>query len=120
VTPPDEEGPPDAALEALWARALQDWGNAACHAALVEYALQAGKLPDLAGRYRPLKNDPEKGERANKQLDAIVLAATQMMLAMKTPRVTKPPPGMTFSVAGICAVVLAWLAYAMWRMLYRR
>ncbi len=123
IEPTSPASPPpaseDAALETLWARVLESWDDDKRHGAVLEYALHANRLPDLGGRYRALKDDPEKGERAKKQIDAIVAAATQMMLAMKTPKRTKPPPGMVLSVAGICVVLLAWLAYALWRSMGR-
>ena len=77
----------------------------------VDYALQTENLPDLAGRYRALKDDPEKGEYAQKRIDAIVVAATQMLASMKTPPPPKSNKVLTIAVAIVCACVMSWLAW---------
>jgi hypothetical protein len=92
---------------------LEAWAEDKRHAALLEYALRGGHLPEVAGRYRALKEDPEKGKRAQKQLDAIVLSATQMMLAMKTPGPVKVPASITLSAVGVCVALVGLLAYAL-------
>jgi hypothetical protein len=102
----------DALLEALWAKVLDSWDEDKAHAAVLEYAITAEKLPDLAGRYRLLRDDPVKGERARKRLDAIVIAATQLMANMKTPPGTAIPLSITLSAAGIFLFAVAFVAYA--------
>jgi hypothetical protein len=78
--------PTEAALDALWSRVLEAWDDDKPHHALLEYALRMQKLPDVAGRYRALKEkDAEKAARAQKKLDGIVVAATQMLMSMKSP-----------------------------------
>lgn len=107
----DEESGGDALFEALWKRALEAWDDDKPHAALLEHALRSEKLPDLAGRYRSLKDDPEKGARAQKKIDGIVVAATQMLMATKTPAATKTPWQWSASAAIIFAIVCGWLFY---------
>lgn len=102
-------GDKDAVFEALWKRVLEAWDDDKPHGAILEHALKSEKLPDLAGRYRALKDDAEKGARAQKKIDAIVLAATQMMLATKTPPRTKTPWQWTAAAALTFALVSAWL-----------
>lgn len=118
----DEASPPpadeDAASDdpvflALWKRALEAWDEDGPHRALVEHALKTQQLPDLAGRYRALKDDPAKGERAQKQIDRIVAAATQLMFAMKTPAPTKTPLSWTLSAGLFFLLVIGWLAYTL-------
>jgi hypothetical protein len=109
--PHDEE--PDTVLEALWTRVLEAWRDDKVHAALLEYALRGQRLPEIAGRYRALTDDPEKGELAKRRLEAIVTAATQMLASMKTPKPGKVPLPITLSALGICAVLLGWLAWAL-------
>jgi hypothetical protein len=113
----DEAAPPnDAIFEALWKRALETWDDDKAHAALLDHALRAEMLPDLAGRYRALKDDKEKGARAQKKLDAIVVAATQMLFANKSPPVKKKTPWYLTALAFIvCAAMLLWLASMMLR-----
>jgi hypothetical protein len=105
----------DPAFEALWLRVLEAWDDEKTHSAALEYALHAERLPVLAGRYRALKEDPTKGERAQKRLEAIVLAATALMMSMKSPRETKVPLPITLSAVGIFLLAFVFLLYAMWK-----
>lgn len=109
-----EDGKEDVILDTLWGRALEAWEDDKVHAALLEFALRSGKLPDLAGRYRSVKDDADKGAAAKKRIDGIVLAATHMMLAQKTPKPTKNPPWLTASALGLALLLLGALTYAMW------
>jgi hypothetical protein len=107
----EDERDKDAIFEALWKRALEVWDDDKPHAALLDHALKNEKLPDLAGRYRSLKDDPEKGARAQKKIDGIVVAATQMLMATKMPPRTKMPWQWTATAALMFALVSAWLFY---------
>ncbi len=109
-----DEEPTDAVLEALWKRVLEAWDEEKMHAALIDHAIRERQLPEVAGRYRALADDPERGALAKKKLDAIVVAATQMLMAMKTPKPGKVPIPITLTAFGVCAVLLAWLGWAMW------
>jgi hypothetical protein len=102
---------PDALFEALWTRVLEAWDDDKPHQAILAHAIDKQMLPELAGRYRALKDDAEKGARAQKKIDGIVLAATQIMMAMKTPPRTKTPWQWTASAALFFALVCAWLFY---------
>jgi len=104
----------DRVLEVLWQRAVLAWDDDEAHAALIEHALAAHALPTIASRYRALGDDPAKGPRAKRQLDRIVLAATQMLIATRTPRPVRPPLAITLSAVGVCVLLLSWLAFAMW------
>jgi hypothetical protein len=108
----EEEKTDDPVFESLWGRVLEAWDEDKPHHAILEYALRSERLPDLAGRYRALKEDAAKGERAKKQIDALVNAATQMMLAMKTPARVKPPASLTLTAFAIAAFIVALLAWA--------
>ena len=101
-------------LEALWARVVEAWDDDKPHHALLEYALRAQKLPEVAGRYRALKDsDPERAPRAQKKLDGIVIAATQMMMAMKSPPDRfKLSPAATATLFAVTTLLVAWLGYA--------
>jgi hypothetical protein len=106
---PDEL--PDAVFEALWKRVLEAWDDDKPHQAVLTYALETERLPDIAGRYRKLVDDPEKGARAKKKIDGIVVAATQLLMATKTPPREKVPWPWTASVAAVFVLVVAFLAY---------
>ncbi|MDP9002257.1 MAG: hypothetical protein M3O46_19360 [Myxococcota bacterium] len=110
---PDDESQ-DPVLDALWMRVLERWDDEHLHAALLELALGTQALPEIAGRYRALVDDPEKGEVAKKKVDAIVIAATQMLMSMRTPKPGKVPLPITLSAFAICMVTLSWLAFALW------
>jgi hypothetical protein len=109
-----DEAAGDPVIEALWDRVLAAWDDDKPHAALLDHALRAQALPELAGRYRSLVDDPARGPLAQKKLDLIVLTATQSLLAMKTPKPGKIPLAITLSAFGVCAVLLGWLAWALW------
>jgi hypothetical protein len=104
----------DPILDALWQRALATWDDDKVHVAVLDYALRAQALPEVAGRYRALVRDPDRGERAQKRLDALVAAATATLFATKTPKVEKVPLSITLSAFGLCAALLGWLAWALW------
>lgn len=109
-----DDGNEDVILDTLWGRALEAWEDDKVHAALLDFALRQGKLPDLAGRYRGVKDDADKGAIAKKRLDGIVLAATHMMLAHKTPKPTKNPPWLTASALVTALLLIGGMLYAMW------
>ena len=100
-------------FNALWSRVLERWEDDRAHTAIVELALRTGELPELAGRYRALANDPQRGAVAKRQLDAVVGAATTLLWSTKTPAPGKVPVPMLLSAAGICLVLLAWLAWTL-------
>ena len=108
----------DAIFETLWGRAIEAWDDDKTHAAVLEYALRTQKLPDLAGRYRALKDDDSKGPRATKKLDAIVTAAMHMMMATKTPPRQKPPWNITLTALALFLFVAIMLTYYMF--IFRR
>ncbi len=116
--PPAEAAPAieptgDPVFEAMWAKVLVDWDDDKIHGAILEYSVGGERLPDLAGRYRALKDDAVKGERAKKRLDAIILAATSLMMSMRTPANTSIPLSITLSVAGLFFAAVAFVAYAL-------
>ena len=108
-----DDDSPDAIFEALWKRVLEAWDDDKTHSAALSYALEHERLPDIAGRYRKLVDDPDKGPRAKKKIDGIVVAATQMLMATKTPTRDKVAWQWqwTASVAAACFLVIAFLAY---------
>jgi hypothetical protein len=108
----DEESDP--VFEALWKRALDAWHEDAVHAALLNHAIRAQALPQIAGRYRALVDDPEKGAIAKMRLEGVVAAATQLLMSMKTPVPGKVPLPITLSAFAICALMLGWLALTLW------
>lgn len=108
---------PDAVFNALWTRVTEAWDDDKPHQAALGYALEHEMLPEIAGRYRKLADDPDKGARAKKKIDGIVAAATQMLMATKTPPREKVPWQWTASAAAFFVIVVAFLAY---KLLLRR
>ncbi len=104
----------DPVLDALWERVLAAWEEDHPHRALLDHALHTQALPEIARRYRALVDDPQKGGRAKKKVDAIVVAATHLLLSTKTPRPGRVPLPITLSAFGLCIAMLGWLAWAVW------
>lgn len=102
---------PDAVFNALWGRVLEAWDEDKPHQAALAYAIDKEMLPEIAGRYRKLIDHPEKGARAKKKIDGIVVAATQLLLATKTPAREKLPWQWTASAAVFMIIVVSFLAY---------
>ncbi len=106
------EGPDDA-LDILWQRVLEDWHEPKPHTALLEYALAMQRLPDVAGRYRALEDDPDKGAEAKKRLQGVVLAATQLLMSTATTREKTRGPAIVLVVAIVVFFALmTWAARA--------
>ena len=109
------EGGADALFEALWARCLESWDDDRPHAAILDHAVKTQSLPELAGRYRKIKEtDADKAPRAEKKINGIVVAATQMLMSQKTPARTKTPISWTISLAIVFVIVTLWLAYQLY------
>ena len=104
----------DPVLEALWQRVLEAWDDDRTHAAIIEHGVRAQSLPEIAGRYRAMLADPGKAMVAQKKLDAIVVAATNLLFSHKTLSPGKVPLPITLSAFGVSIVLLAWLAWALW------
>ncbi len=113
-----EDAPPGlpAIFETLWARVLEDWTNEKTHGAFLEFVIREKMLPDAAGRYRAIKD--EGGDRsplAKKKIDAIVIAATQMLTEAKTPPPEKNNRWMTVFAFIVSVILLFVLARAVFR-----
>jgi len=105
-----------AIFETLWARVLEDWSNEKTHGAFLEFVIREKMLPDAAGRYRAIKD--EGGDRsalAKKKIDAIVIAATQMLTEAKTPPPEKNNRWMTVFAFIVSVILLFVLARAVFR-----
>ncbi len=112
-----ENGPKDPIVfDALWTGVINDWQNEDRHHKFLDHARQdGGSLLEAAARYRRLKDDEERGPVAQKRLAAIVLLATQEMLAQKSAPAAKTPPRWVTALAvSVCLGLLGWvfLAYA--------
>lgn len=105
-----------AIFEALWARVLDDWTNEKTHGAFLELAIREKMLPDAAGRYRAIKDaGDDRSALAKKKIDAIVIAATQMLTEAKTPPPEKNNRWMTVFAFIVCVILLFVLARAIFR-----
>lgn len=102
---------PDAIFESLWGRVLEAWDEDKPHVALLDHAVRSQSLPTLAGRYKALVSDPERGARAQARLDALVGAAMAMLESTKMPEITGTPRSWTLSVAVVCLVAIAYVVY---------
>jgi hypothetical protein len=109
-----DDSPANHALDALWQRVLKAWDDDKVHEAVMQYGLRTQSLPELAGRYRQLLDDPGKGARARARIDALVALVTAELAAMKTPRAGRVPVAITLSAFGACALLLGWLGWMLW------
>jgi hypothetical protein len=114
TAPKTDDDDTDAIFETLWDRIDAAWDDEKTHAALLEYALRTEMLPQLAGRYRKVKDaSPERAERAQKKIDGIIVALTHVMMSQKSPLPQKVPWQLTLSVGLACMLALLYLARIM-------
>jgi hypothetical protein len=109
--PGDSADTGDVVFDTLWSRVVAAWDDDKPHGALVEYALRAQKLPELAGKYKAMTQDPEKKERAQKRLDGVVMAATQLLFAMKSPPLPKSNKPLNIVAALGTLAAIIYLVY---------
>jgi hypothetical protein len=107
----------DAIFDTLWDRVVENWNDDKVHGAMIEYAVRGQMLPELAGRYKELTNDPDKKERAQKRLNGVVMAATEMLMAMKTP--AKPPSNKMLNLV-VLAIAVLMICYTAYRVIIAR
>jgi hypothetical protein len=81
-SPVDRDDP----LAVAWSTLLDRWDDDAGHKAFVALATSLQRLPEAARRYRALVDDPSRGARAKRGVDAVLAAA----MATMTPRVRQP------------------------------
>lgn len=104
----------DEVLEGLWAAVLERWDDMAPHQAALARAVESESLADLAARYRKLAGDPAKKERAEERLQAILGAATVLLMSKKTPAQKKSGlSAFTWITLVACAGALYQLAKMM-------
>lgn len=99
-------------FDALWSGVINDWENEARHHKFLEQARLDGALLEAAARYRPLRDDPERGAVAKKRLEAIAFLATQELLAHKTEPRKGPPRWVVALAVSVCLSLLAWVFVA--------
>ncbi len=103
----------DPIATALWAKVLERWDEMATHQAALAHAVASESLAELAARYRKLTADKDKKDRAEERLQAILSAATVLMLSKKTPKA----PAKRFN---LLTVVMALITLAVCFEVYRR
>lgn len=99
----------DPVLEALWTRITENWGDERAHEAFLRHCHDSSQLGEAAARYRPFRDDAERGELAQKRLGAIAFLATNALLTAKSEARRRPPRWLTFAVTSSCIVVVAYL-----------
>ena len=101
-------------IEALWSGVINDWEHEGRHDELIDFARVHSVLFEAARRYRALRDDPDRGERARRRLKTIaVLATTVLLPARSDPALRSPPLGVYVLAGVVCAALLIslWLAY---------
>ncbi len=104
----------DEQKELLWKRVTDQWDDPAAHGSFLEYCQRAGALSDAAARYRGMAGDRERGPEAQRRLQAVVLLATQAMMADRMPPQQGPPGWLSVVTFALCA---AGVGYTLFRLL---
>jgi hypothetical protein len=75
-------------IDEAWAKVEADWGNAEAHRRFVGVCVALDRLPEAGKRYRDVReNDPARREDAAKQIDTLIVLATQQLQDTRV----KPP-----------------------------
>ncbi len=100
------------ALADLWGELQSRWDEPGMHDAVLELARQSTLLPELAARYRAVKDDEAAPEArrafANKRLGAIALVAMHSLDSARTAPRQGLPRWVTVTVAVVSALVSLW------------
>jgi len=96
-------------FDALWAAVLEGWSEDKRHHAILDYAIKNERMPDLAGRYKSLTLDAEKGESATKKLNGVVIATTHMLISMKSTKPAKTAWHWNMLIMGLCFAIVAYV-----------
>jgi len=99
-----------AGFEALWQAVLKDWDEERVHDAFVSYCSQADNLVKAASRYREVEKEPERAERAKKQLEKISALALAQMAALPRSEKVERNGLLWFALVVIVGAVLGWIA----------
>jgi hypothetical protein len=109
-SPAQFEDTGDPIFEACWTHVDAAWEDEGAHAAMLDRAIAASKLPELAGRYAKYAGSVTRGEFATKRVTAITLAAVSMLEATRSPKYQRPPWPIVASaiVIFVCALIFVW------------
>ncbi len=67
-------------IDEAWAEVEADWGNEEAHRRFVGVCIALDRLPDAGKRYREVReNDPARREDAARQIDTLIVLATQQL-----------------------------------------
>lgn len=91
-------------LEALWKNALDHWDDDAAHRGFLAHCQSHDLLAEAAMRYRGMRGDHERGQGAEKRLNAV------LMLAMSKLEVTRTERKAASSVVTKVVLILFFLA----------
>ena len=92
----------DEQRELLWKRVVDRWDDDAAHGVFLEYCQRSGSLSDAAARYRGMAGDRDRGPEAQRRLQAVVLLATQAMMAQRSSPPRGSPPWLLALVVLLC------------------
>ena len=77
---------PDAELEALWKRVVDQWDDQAAHGAFLDHCQSRDQLAEAAARYRGMSGDRERGDAAKKRLQGVTILALARLESERTVR----------------------------------
>ena len=101
----------DTSFETLWKHVLDHWEDDKAHGAFLEHCREHGQLAEAAARYRGMTGDHERGQSAEKRLQAVALLAMTQLESMRSPANPKRPTGSLVLIGFFVAATILMLAY---------
>jgi hypothetical protein len=105
-------------LKTAWDHVLAGWDEPSRHALFLEQCAQAEALDLAAARYRPLAEDPARGERARAALERIVALAERELQRTAAPRDNLKRNKRILFAIGLL-ITLGFLGFVAWAVLAR-
>jgi hypothetical protein len=105
----------DPTLEALWKNVVDHWDSDAAHATFLQHCQSTEQLAEAAARYAGMRGDRERGESAQKRLDAVAALATSSLLAGRTERTEGIPKWFTVVVLMLFGAMGGYVILRGWR-----
>ena len=102
----------DAVLEALWKNVLDRWDDDAVHGSFIDHCQQSDQLVEAAVRYRGMAGDRERGQQAQKRLNAIAALAMARLEGLRSGEKREPTRVAAYLlIAMFVAATIGLLAY---------
>ena len=102
----------DQVLDALWKNVVDRWDDDAAHGAFIDHCQQSDQLVEAAVRYRGMAGDRERGQQAQRRLNAIAALAMARLEGLRTHEKREPSRAAAYVlIAMFIAASIGLLAY---------